>query len=456
MDDKTKKISTFLIVTSLIGVAIFSYNFFIPNNNDKLLYDSKRIFLLTLISLNALFIITMPNLRKKITEIRLSHQSNIACVLFLFSVLVANFFTDYPSRAWMDFLYSIGLLLLILVLSISARSKRLIIYSLFFVIGLLLFLSTLIGYWSDLLNFSSRPDYFSIIGIVNPRVVNQMQAWVFIPIFYFTLISFRNSKYKRTLLLLATQISLLISTDARGASLSILGGVILLFIVSNNRKDIVKVSAHAIILGIAIKLLLFSPVPGYLILGENLELFSFRTTTQDRIDIWLQTINNLTFIGGGGNSYPCLTGGTTPHNSVLLIAINWGILAAVAYVYLVIKLFISIFNKCNTLKERVIAISIMTALAYSLISGVLVYPLSQVLGILSFSLLLSYRATNKNNANTLFLRKIITNSLCIIIIITCTLFSYERINNDFYIEEGPMVLTPQFWLELRGDHCIDR
>ncbi|CAM3179469.1 hypothetical protein VIRA109638_16070 [Vibrio rarus] len=200
-----------------------------------------------------------------------------------------------------------------------------------------------------------------------------------------------------------------------------------------------------------IKLLFISPLPGFL-MGKEWLLPEIRTTTSDRIALWLHALDIATFFGNGGDYFVCHSelSPKRPHNSMLLILVNWGVIPLACYVLLIIKLLIKTVN-CKNSKTISIGSTLLGGIAYSFISGVLDSPLSQILACITLAMFWISIKNTSNNINS--------TSSHYFIIITCiiivTLVSHKvsiRIANDFYQDEKyiPEVYAPQFWL---GNNC---
>ncbi|WP_459680738.1 hypothetical protein [Vibrio comitans] len=318
-------------------------------------------------------------------------------------------------------------------------------------------MSTLFGFWLSILKFKELPDYYDTIGFVNPRMVNQIQSWIMAPTLYYALISkIRGNKKTLSLIILSLQISLIFILDARGLGVATFCGILLWVVVNKKyRKEISIILLKSTIIGILIKVILFAPFPSYVILGD-IENLGFRTMTQDRITNWITTIEYMNFWGHGSDSFPCITNLTTPHNSILLVAFNWGGIAALVFCIWNIQVFIRFIQNNHSLKINTLCLTILIPMAYSLISGVIVYPLSQLLGLIGtatyFSLFL------KDTGSLIKPRmykysQLIMASICILIISTSLLVIKERIDSNLNRASLDTIYSPQFWLEEKGEHC---
>lgn len=120
----------------------------------------------------------------------------------------------------------------------------------------------------------------------------------------------------------------------------------------------------------------------------------FRDTTYDRLDLWKVAyvmIKNFPFFGVGPmNFYFYNSFGTHPHNSVLQIAAEWGLPATFIILAILGYSFNCWYKKFNATKLQtaskldsnlsiILFFTIIANGAYSLVEGVIVMPISQVL-----------------------------------------------------------------------------
>lgn len=120
----------------------------------------------------------------------------------------------------------------------------------------------------------------------------------------------------------------------------------------------------------------------------------FRDTTYDRLDLWKVAyvmIKNFPLLGVGPMHFHFYNNfGTHPHNSVLQIAAEWGLLATLIILAIIgygfycwMKKFnadqLQIATKLNSNLSIILFFTIIASGAYSLVDGVIVMPISQVL-----------------------------------------------------------------------------
>ena len=110
-----------------------------------------------------------------------------------------------------------------------------------------------------------------------------------------------------------------------------------------------------------------------------------RAGSSERVEIWQKSIHlwqQHPFLGTGGNSFllnpPYMTQGH-PHNIAFQLLSEWGITGVLALL-LLIPLIVLIIKKQNTLPTFVLA-SILALAVNAMLSGTLIYPVSQLLAL---------------------------------------------------------------------------
>lgn len=448
MDRYAVWISKNLLVISLIGIAAFSFNLFIFQDNSVLLYDYKRLFICGLVVFNAVLIF-LSSQQKTITLSLVSSIDNrilyLLGTLLLFSV-VANITGYYTVRGFIDLSYYLGLLLLCTTLTLNKHNK--LIFELVALISTLCFLSVFLGFVVSIL-YGDGENVWTILSYTNPRMMNQVQIWLIAPSLYLVLIS-RSPKAWIPLLL---NFALIFALQARGLAVASVTGLLLWAVLDKkHRAKIFETLALAIVLGYAIKWLFLAPFPAYVITGEFTPPPPLRTSDSGRIEMWTFVLQHLNFWGNGGDAFACNSPfNARPHNSVLLVAFNWGVISALCYLTLITILLIKVIRAQNV-KVRLWGITLLSGIAYSFISGVLDSPLSQLLALVTLALFWqSGRARVQFEARRW--QHFILLLLSILIAGITTQRALDRISNNFFLAEEyiPEVYTPQFWF---GNNCF--
>ncbi|MFC0061819.1 O-antigen ligase family protein [Vibrio inusitatus] len=443
-----------LVVLSLVGISLFSFNLFILPDQPVLLYDYKRIFFCTLIITSCLLLTLSNSIRQdainKLTSLSPLTLS-LLCLFFIFS-FISNMFGLYPSRGFIDLFYYTGIFILILALSNNNTNK--LNYELFSLISILCYLSVFIGFTVTNL-YGDGSSIWTILSYGNPRMLNQVQVWLIIPSIYIALIT----KSKKSYIPIILNFSTMYALDARGLFIAVIFGIGLWCLINKEKRiSIIKIVISCLIISYFIKLITLSPIPSLIFHGKIPEsLLGIRTSDSGRIELWKHALEMVTFWGKGGDAFVCNSIlNSRPHNSVLLIMVNWGLIPALLYSCLIVKLFLKTINT-KSLKLQALGVTILSGISYSLISGVLDSPFSLLLGCILLSIywgVLLRKNSCKYKKNILN-----TNMHSIIIVISILSLSAisfkltERISNNFYLADEfiPEIYKPQFWL---GNNCI--
>ena len=238
-------------------------------------------------------------------------------------------------------------------------------------------------------------------GFSNIRLFQQYQLWG-LGLICLPLLAFDLSKNVRFWLqfALACWWVLLFYAASRGVTLSWIIAIVATAIVYKKIAwGFLRIQLITAFAGLCAYQLLFKTIPNLLTssaLASNAVVTStiFRDTFSDRTDLWKAAyvmIENFPLLGVGPmHFYFYNTFGTHPHNSVLQIASEWGlpatgiILALTAYCfYCWLKKFNASQLDTNTKLDKNLSIilffTIISGSSYSLVEGVIVMPISQVL-----------------------------------------------------------------------------
>lgn len=238
---------------------------------------------------------------------------------------------------------------------------------------------------------------YPFYGFSNIRLFQQYQLWslglICIPLLSFDLK--KNVHYWLYFALICWWV-LLFYAASRGV---ILGWIIAMVATAIIYKKLawpfLRIQIFTSFFGLCAYLVLFKIIP-YLVTGPNTIVTStiFRDTTYDRLDLWKVAyvmIKNFPLVGVGPmHFYHYNTFGTHPHNSVLQIASEWGLPATAIILWIVgycSHCWYKRFNaaqiqadfKLNINLTIVLFFSVIASGAYSLVEGVIVMPISQVL-----------------------------------------------------------------------------
>ena len=379
-----------LLFSALIGLLVFSFNTFISRDDIILLYDAKRFFVCFLI-LFAWCVLLYSNTLKQQTYEKLIHlnkTTRILLIIIVVGAVIANTLSEHPLRSHTDFFYLLSLGLLSVLFSISAQSHRVRIYIYLSWISVLLFLSVLTAFWIRVY-YQLDTTIHSIFGFANARFLNQMQVWLVLPTLYLAITHRRKPLLFNFLrLTLAMHVAIFMALDARGVTIAVTTGVLLwAWLDKPLRGLILKLLWQSIVFGIILKLVILEPLPAFLVYGEPFSISKIRTDSPGRLALWKESLEIAQWWGYGGDGFVCRTSSAFghPHNSALLLLVNWGVIPAISYLCLLLYTFKHVVQS-SLRKVKVTGLSLLTGFAYSLISGVLTMPLSQLLMTLTLGL----------------------------------------------------------------------
>lgn len=451
----TFKHANHLLFLALFGLVFFSLNPLIPRDALLPLYDSKRVLLIILVELTALTLLFSSKARLAIYKEwhSLSKLTRGVISLFALSSLIATLNATYPVSAINQWLYLLGLVALVFLFKQECRAQQLRILQYFLWISVLLFLSVALVFWFRLSHLLVV-DKHAIWGFSNARFLNQIHVWLLIPTAY--LLIARLQRSQSTLLLrflLIADFAVIVATDARGPAVAIIVGFLLMsWLDAPRRKIWWSLLWQSALFGILFKLFLLEPIPSYL-LGIGADWHTLRTDSSGRVALWLEALSMTTFWGLGGNAFVCdSTEFGRPHNSVLNVWVHWGIISTVCFCFLACAVLFKVI-KTNNLRVRMLGVNLLVGLAYSLVSGVLDSPLSQLMAVLCLGMFWGRLIPKANEIRGHFrLLSLATITLSLATLVAMNYRLYERL--DAYPAFRPEAkIKTQFWL---GYNCLEK
>ena len=337
-------------------------------------------------------------------------------ILLLLSCISA-FFAYSPRHAFIEISTFVGLSYLTLfVAKIYNEHKQTVIKSLNYIIwaSVLLYLASFYtGYITAIIFKTPLHWPFPFTGFSNIRAFNQYQLW---PLAFITLplLAFNLKKNIQVYLYfaLACWWILLFYSASRGVLAAWLVGVLMTAAIYRRFAwPMLKIQFINIATGFSGYYLLFKFIPSLrestLVTGSII-----RETTNDRLALWNQAyalIKQFPLFGAGPMHFAWFsqTNGH-PHNSLLQLASEWGLPAT--FIILAITGFgincwlkkynINILEKQSNLDKNITVIlffTLVTNAAYSLVDGVIVMPISQVLMFTMIGLMIGHYSYNHHN-----------------------------------------------------------
>jgi O-antigen ligase len=195
-----------------------------------------------------------------------------------------------------------------------------------------------------------------------------------------------------------------------------------------------------------------------------------RDTTSDRIELWKQALHLIQdhpVFGVGPMHFAWYSPiSAHPHNSVVQIIAEWGLPAAALILMITcygLFIWLKKFNVGNlqtqTDNDRNLAIilffTIVTNTAYSLVDGVIVMPISQVMMFTFIGLMIGYyNHGNIAEVAVIERKSLITPLLAGIVLITLIWSTLPEIlqnaaGNEKRFSMGYTAMGPRFWLEFK-------
>lgn len=453
-----------LLFFSLAGIAFFCSLFFAFSSDAKSLYDTKRLFVVLVTGLSTAGILFSAQYRLRVIDQLFSLSRPVKYLLSFIglSAIFANATGWYFIRAQTDFFYFIGLAIFTFNLALVIPKYRSASYAFYALFAVFSFISAAMGHLGSVFILDTPPTVYSIVNFTNPRMLNQLMIWTLIPTLYMAIIAHRHVKRGwMAMIPLSLNFAIMYASDARGFAIAALGAIALwAYIDAYWRREIIRKTVLALIIGYLIKFVLLSPLPAYWALGDLDNMLMLRTDSSGRIALWKEAITMITVFGHGGDTFVCNSSANArPHNSVLLMAVSWGMIAALSYVGLMLYGFTSILKEKNR-KIMLAGITMLSGFAYSLVSGVLDSPLSQLGAVLAIALFWGeiYRRKPKT-LQTSGVNKLAVRGAHGLLMLSALLFIglvgykvYLRIENNSYRHIEQPRYNPQFWL---GQNCMD-
>lgn len=255
-----------------------------------------------------------------------------------------------------------------------------------------------IGYLSAMISGRGLTWPEPLVGFSSVRIFNQYQlltlAITCLPILAFGL---KNNVRTWLYIVLGTWYGLLFYAASRGAILSWgLAMAVTAVVYKKQAWPFLRIQLIAAISGLLNYIVFFKLIPMWIMPTSAIMNIStiFRDTITDRLNLWKMAyvmVKNFPIFGVGPmHFYFYNSFGTHPHNSVLQIAAEWGLPATI-----IILTIITYAARCwfkqfgpiqlpnnNNLNQQLAIILFFTMTmngAYSLVDGVIVMPISQVL-----------------------------------------------------------------------------
>ncbi|MBB1401644.1 O-antigen ligase [Pseudoalteromonas sp. SG45-1] len=434
---KSSLISLFFLCTLIPLIPITSYDY----------HNHQRIIQIAFLLITSLLVLTAFLGNKKPTfKLSLNNKSSVLYLIFIFSGCLSALMSMEQSFSLLYTLH-ISLLILTMYYVSTINDKR----SILFIIYALLIAHTsliLICLLNIIFTLSEQQPlnpYIIYSGFINIRFFNQVQ--VFILPFLVLLLKFKSIQ-RIVFIILFLNLLLIFIGQARGALLSFLVFSIFALALKTTLKKQVLIGLVCFV---------FSCITFYVLDSLNrggAEIL--RTSTSGRIDLWFNTLSNLSlkhlFIGNGPGVFEMSLGSSAPfshpHNSLIEILNEWGLIALICILTVVFTTFRKAITHLKQHKKDIITESLFYSFAigitYSLFSGVHVMPVSQTLLFIMWGVLLG--RVDKKRGKSISINKDLKALVTILFVFAWYLYLQKAISiyNNINPDKG-YIYGPRFW-----------
>ncbi|OBT06670.1 hypothetical protein A9267_12225 [Shewanella sp. UCD-FRSSP16_17] len=352
------------------------------------LYDSKRFLVLLFIWFSVLLLCATNNL----TFLSPTPNQGLFAIAILALIISSLVLSEHPYWSGIE-LTNLALLFVVFVCFCSITKVltklELVSYLLFFAVcfSVLHFIVYLLYLTFSYLDNGPAGISSLISGYDNVRFFNQLQVMIY-PLLSLVIFFEPLHKYKKIALVLASLHWLaLLQTEARGAVLSLLiaFSLITYFSIHPKKKLFILFITKSFTVGFILWLVFIVVLPNTFFDSPTVNL---DTSSSGRLEMWLYAINTIfdrPWLGFGPMSFAWGEGRPLAnahlHNSMLQILYEYGIpmfLVTLSLICLYFKQVLSQLSSNHIVLESVL-FSVLSAAIYSLFSGVIVMPFSQLL-----------------------------------------------------------------------------
>ncbi len=451
------------------------YLVFSPSLN-LLAFDEKRIIELLLISLtlfNICFDFKTLN-QTPYFNFKFSQQLSLACLVLL--LILSSLQAANINSALLEISLTIGLIFFCLTIGKITKENSRIMHSFFFItltVSALFYLTnSFTAYFASFIeNIPLRwPEPFS--GFSNIRFFNQYQIWS-IPLISLPILLY-PSLDKRLLnglkIIAIGWAILLFASGSRGAVSSVIISLALSFIIFRSyAKPLLKLNSILLLAGLSGYLILFKFLPWALNNEVTLgwKPISQFASSNARIELWqfaLQYIADNPWLGIGPMHYAYYPGPglAHPHNSILQWTCETGIPSILLLIFLIFSGLTAWVKKFHRLQEKnkltapahlwiALFCSMISGLIYSLVSGVIVMPLSQIMMALIAGWMLGIYFQDQKNPHISKIQglsfKLLAGITLITLVYTVLPSLVPRLSSSYadLPYQSYTVHTPRFW-----------
>ena len=434
---KPTLISLFFLCTLIPLIPIISYDY---HNHQRIIQIAF------LLSMSLIGLTSFIGNKEPTFKLALNKKNGMLFSVFIFCGYLSALMSMEQS---FSLLYTFHISLLILTMCYvgtinNKKSILFIIYALL-ITHTSLILICLLNITFTLSEQQPLNPYIIYSGFINIRFFNQVQ--VFILPFLVLLLKFKSIQ-RIVFIILFLNLLLIFIGQARGALLSFLAFSIFALALKTTLKKQVLLGLACFILSCIAFYALDSLNRG----GAEI----LRTSSSGRIDLWFNTLSSLSlkhlFIGNGPGVFEMSLGSSAPfshpHNSLIEILNEWGLITLICILTAVFTTFKKAITHLKKHKKDIITESLFYSFAigitYSLFSGVHVMPVSQTLLFIMWGLLLG--RINKKRDQSISINKYLKALVATLFIFTWYLYLQKAISiyNNIDPDKG-YIYGPRFW-----------
>lgn len=433
-------------------------------------HDDKRLIQLLLIIFLLLYSMIFTN-----KTLSFNPKKTISSCIYLVIILaIASSYLAYsPRHALIEVSLFAGLIYLALfVADLYYETDREVVQKIIYIFWASIFLcmfSFYVGYIAATISYTPLKWPAPLTGFTNIRSFNQYQLWtlglITLPLLT---VDFKNASIRKWLHAgLTCWWILLFYSASRGAILSLSLGILVTAIIYRKLAwPFIRLQLAYIAAGFVGYQALFQLVP-YLRGSAIVTGTIMRDSTSDRLALWnqcLDLIQNHPFFGVGPMHFAWYSNTNAhPHNSVLQIMAEWGLPAALLIIAITCYGLICWLKKFNIGKlldksgeDRNLAIAlfftVVTSFIYSLVDGVIVMPVSQVLMFTIIGLMIGYYSKDnvaKIEKKSIFIPIFAGITLAALIWSTLPEILQSASGDAKRFSMGYSAAGPRFWLEVK-------
>lgn len=407
------------LLTKLLAIALFllvvtlslSY-ILLPN---LLGYDDKRVLELLIICASLLWAIS-----NEVNLVSTDHFSHYAFYILIALAGSSTLQSPSPQHALLEVCVFAGLVYVCQLTATLWHQYRLALLQLIIYAVLLGAVLYMVGFYTGYLaSFIEAipliwPEPF--FGFSNVRAFNQYQLWtlalVCLPLLEFNI---ERSRTRRWIFaIVASWWVLLFASASRGVLLAwLVAMLVTAWCYRQIAWPLLRLQLVSFIAGLSLYGLLFHLLPSFL-MGGILTGTVLRDQTNDRISLWKQAcsmIQTHPWFGVGPMHYAWYPNAIAahPHNSILQLAAEWGLPATLLMLSLAVHGMFCWLQRYNAVtlqatNNQHLAVALFFTLvanaSYSLVDGVIVMPLSQVMMAVIVGLMLGLYNDNQPTKKT--------------------------------------------------------